>query len=120
MNTEVKMDAFPHHIRPVLRGGDYYLARYFCEGLAVVVRGEVFCFQRKEDADKFRRRFGCFLTEETSVGARYRVAGSDSMSVSLACDDAFECADALADDKAAVISHATVQVVPTEEHEKSV
>ena len=34
------MDQFPHHIRPVLRGGDYYLARYFCEGLAVVVRGD--------------------------------------------------------------------------------
>ena len=53
------MDAFPHHIRPVLRGGDYDLARYFCEGLAVVVRGEVFCFQRESDAERFRRRFGC-------------------------------------------------------------
>ena len=51
-------DDFPHHVRPVLRGGDYYLARYFCEGLAVVVRGDVFCFASKADAETFRQRFG--------------------------------------------------------------
>jgi hypothetical protein len=62
------MDAFPHHIRPVLRGGEYYRARYFCEGMAVVVRGDVFCFQREEDAEKFRRRFGCVLAETFASG----------------------------------------------------
>ena len=62
------MDQFPHHIRPVLRGGDYYLARYFCEGMAVEVRGEVFCFRREEDAETFRRRFGCVLAEEMFAG----------------------------------------------------
>ena len=61
------MDQFTHHNRPVLRGGDYYLARYFCEGLAVVVRGDVFCFQRQEDAETFRRRFGCVLKKAGGV-----------------------------------------------------
>ena len=69
------MDQFPHHIRPVLRGGDYYLARYFCEGLAVEVRGEVFCFRREADAENFRRRFGCVWRKKVR---RWRVTQATS------------------------------------------
>lgn len=49
-------------------GGNYSLVRYFCEGMSLCPRAHsvvkddvwhiVFCFAEKEDAEKFKARFG--------------------------------------------------------------
>jgi hypothetical protein len=61
---------YPHQIiiPCTFLSGSYMFARYFCEGLSVaprthsVVREDewhtVFCFGVREDAEKFRQRFG--------------------------------------------------------------
>jgi hypothetical protein len=69
---------WPHQVAlPAARctGGNYVTTRLFCEGLSLCDRGhsfyrdtadfDVFCFAKREDAERFRELFGgAFLDPE--------------------------------------------------------